>query len=121
MEDRFFTVEAVLIDPNGQQTQVAARTSFFTRRALGTIRCRGAFLVVTCAAQERWWSCRFGAEASAATAAGEEEEEVEARGGGGGAGGGVEPFNLQILWQLAGGCWVSGRGWITRICRERYS
>ena len=36
VEDRFFTVEAVLVDGSGQRTEVTAKTSFFTRRALGS-------------------------------------------------------------------------------------
>ena len=34
VEDRFFTVDAVLFDQNGAQTLVQCRTTFFTRRAL---------------------------------------------------------------------------------------
>ena len=34
VEDRFFTVEIVLFDSSGMRTEVAAKTSFFTRRAL---------------------------------------------------------------------------------------
>jgi hypothetical protein len=34
VEDRFFTVEVVLFDSSGLRTEVAAKTSFFTRRSL---------------------------------------------------------------------------------------
>lgn len=34
VEDRFFTVEAVLFDRNGARTEISGQTSFFTRRAL---------------------------------------------------------------------------------------
>jgi hypothetical protein len=34
VEDRFFTVEAVLFDRNGARTEVQGQTTFFTRRAL---------------------------------------------------------------------------------------
>ena len=46
MEDRFFTVEAVLFDVNGRRTNVAAKTSFFTRRALGVCALMLAFLEI---------------------------------------------------------------------------
>jgi hypothetical protein len=46
VEDRFFTVEAVLFDVNGRRTNVAAKTSFFTRRALGVCALMLAFLEI---------------------------------------------------------------------------
>ena len=82
MEDRFFTVEAVLIDQNGQQTQIAARTSFFTRRALGRSKCRGAIsevepLFCCCVCRTRALrSCSVDAEAAAAAAEAAEDEDA---------------------------------------------